>query len=590
MIQSKLFSNPNYRKVVIILLIAFLAVSIVALRQIGLRLRAAPGIPTLSFSTNPSTLQEGQNFDLMLQVNPNNASFYAFELYANYDPNQVEFQNPTNLGQNITSSFILIKSEVDTSTNTITVVGTKTGSAFSGSTNMELARVKMRVISGASGSVDFNWSGITKLGSNINKELIDGSFQIGGGGGIVPTGGVPGGPDFNLDIPSITVPGGTSVAARGEAIDVQVFLKTDTQQVKSVDFVLPYDDSILTFQDDSGDLSQNIEIDPDSGFNTQFVIKKVDTNQKKIFLALVTSLAGQDPVPINSSSDILIATVKFAVRPDAPDGVVELVPDTASTIYNMQTQNVITCVGGYRFVVGAGGGTTPPDIIPSSYPTIPQVVTYTPIPSLPPGGVTNTPYPTNPPWVYNTPFPTYPPIGGGKTIGLDISLILQGILTRPNQFNTIPVKVTVQSLFAQAILTATANFSVDNNGIWTGQVTFNNLPESDDYAVYIKGPKHLQKRICESATSEVFPGNYSCTGGLITLQAGSNSLDFSGVVQLAGDLPSQDGLVNSYDISLVRNNLGNTDPSVLSMADLNFDGIVDSQDYSLVIASVAFRS
>ena len=62
---------------------------------------------------------------------------------------------------------------------------------------------------------------------------------------------------------------------------------------------------------------------------------------------------------------------------------------------------------------------------------------------------------------------------------------------------------------------------------------------------------------------------------------------------MVGDLPQQDGLVNSYDISLVRNNIGvagSQHPAVLALADLNLDGIVDSQDYSLVIAALSIRS
>ena len=62
---------------------------------------------------------------------------------------------------------------------------------------------------------------------------------------------------------------------------------------------------------------------------------------------------------------------------------------------------------------------------------------------------------------------------------------------------------------------------------------------------------------------------------------------------MVGDLPQQDGVVNSYDISLARNNIGvagSYDPAVLALADLNLDGIVDSQDYSLVIAALSIRA
>ena len=67
-------------------------------------------------------------------------------------------------------------------------------------------------------------------------------------------------------------------------------------------------------------------------------------------------------------------------------------------------------------------------------------------------------------------------------------------------------------------------------------------------------------------------------------------MEFTSVHLLAGDLPIQDGLVNSYDIALIKNNLGKTDQALLAQADVNFDGIIDSQDYSIVIGALAIRS
>ena len=55
---------------------------------------------------------------------------------------------------------------------------------------------------------------------------------------------------------------------------------------------------------------------------------------------------------------------------------------------------------------------------------------------------------------------------------------------------------------------------------------------------------------------------------------------------LAGDLEPQDGTVNSYDTALIYNNLGKQDSSTLQSADVNLDGVVDSQDYSLVLTTL----
>ena len=58
---------------------------------------------------------------------------------------------------------------------------------------------------------------------------------------------------------------------------------------------------------------------------------------------------------------------------------------------------------------------------------------------------------------------------------------------------------------------------------------------------------------------------------------------------LAGDLEPQDGTVNSYDTALIYNNLGKQDSSTLQSADVNLDGVVDSQDYSLVLTNSVDR-
>ena len=55
---------------------------------------------------------------------------------------------------------------------------------------------------------------------------------------------------------------------------------------------------------------------------------------------------------------------------------------------------------------------------------------------------------------------------------------------------------------------------------------------------------------------------------------------------LSGDLPEngeQNGVIDSYDISFIRNNLGKTEESVVNICDINLDNICDTQDYSLLI-------
>jgi len=186
-----------------------------------------------------------------------------------------------------------------------------------------------------------------------------------------------------------------------------------------------------------------------------------------------------------------------------------------------------------------------------------------------------------------TPTPT-----GGSTenISLNLKLKFQGITKKPN-IDTMSVKVKLGGLFPTTDY-QTATFTSDDKGVWSGTVSFDAVSGPPAYNVYVKGPKHLQKKICNSVPTEsaAGAGTYRCTNGNITLVAGSNNLDFSGITLLVGDLPDQDGATNSYDISLVRNNLNKTDAETLRLADLNLDGKVDTQDYSLVIAALSVRS
>jgi len=121
-----------------------------------------------------------------------------------------------------------------------------------------------------------------------------------------------------------------------------------------------------------------------------------------------------------------------------------------------------------------------------------------------------------------------------------------------------------------------------------------NLIANNHYKLLVKGPKHIQKRICENNPTEDIPGSYpglgGCPQGAITIAAGENYLGFSNIVLLSGDLPEQNGVVNSGDVSLVMINLGKNDVAALEQADLNLDGAVNGQDYSLVMEALGVRS
>lgn len=187
--------------------------------------------------------------------------------------------------------------------------------------------------------------------------------------------------------------------------------------------------------------------------------------------------------------------------------------------------------------------------------------------------------------------------GTGETasVTLNLTLSFQGIKQAPaSGENFMDVLVTLAGGPQGQSIASTGTFAANSSGKWTGQVSFDGVATGGGYRVMVKGPKHIQKKICDAAPSETSPGTYHCGDGDITINTGANIFDFSGAKLLVGDLPQQDGIIDSYDIALIRNSFCTTDnpnvctsSNILSKADLNLDGIIDTQDYSSLISSLS---
>jgi hypothetical protein len=187
------------------------------------------------------------------------------------------------------------------------------------------------------------------------------------------------------------------------------------------------------------------------------------------------------------------------------------------------------------------------------------------------------------------------PATGGVTgdVKLNLKLKFQGIGAKPTTPGLDTMNVRVK-LFDETTSTQTeyqtASFVSDANGIWSGEVTFANLNLAHKFAVITKGPLHLAKKICVTTPTETQGGTYHCSAGQINLIAGDNNLDFSGILQLGGDLPEQDGSVTAADISLIRNSLVNVSDEIKPKCDINRDNRCDTQDYSLVIGALSIKN
>lgn len=211
--------------------------------------------------------------------------------------------------------------------------------------------------------------------------------------------------------------------------------------------------------------------------------------------------------------------------------------------------------------------------------------TPTPTPTIVSNSPTPTPTPTG---ASSSPTPT--PTGSAGNINLNLKLKFQGINQLPaTGQNSMLVKAIVYKEGDENPHNGNGTFIADANGIWTGTINVNFATVADKYRILIKGAQHIQKKICIDTPTEAKPGSYNCATGNITLVNGDNNLNFSGIMLLVGDL-DQNGIVDSVDFALVKNNLGKHDASTLTKADLNRDGIVNTQDFSLILAALAIRT
>lgn len=189
----------------------------------------------------------------------------------------------------------------------------------------------------------------------------------------------------------------------------------------------------------------------------------------------------------------------------------------------------------------------------------------------------------------NKPSDDAPLLTGNVSARLIFKTRFQGIVGEPvGSRGPMMVKMTLYGSSGGS-KTTNIQFQPGAGGIWTSETTESNLSDLEKFSISLKGPKHLLKNICESDPSEKTGGTYRCNDKKITLIQGDNNLDFSRIILLAGDIPVQNGIIDSVDVTYILRNLGSTGAEQLQKADLNLDGIVDTQDYSMIIGSLGFK-
>lgn len=190
------------------------------------------------------------------------------------------------------------------------------------------------------------------------------------------------------------------------------------------------------------------------------------------------------------------------------------------------------------------------------------------------------------------PTPTPLPNDPGN-VTLDLKLSYQGIITLPKTKTQLKMKVKIVDAANKEKEKDTSIFTADSNGIWSGKVTFEDVDLSQKYYILIKGPMHVQKKICSADAADPNPGYYSCQFSNITLTSGVNIFDFSKVKMLVGDL-DQNRVVNREDtgplLSALLLDLDQRKSStILEKFDLNLDGIVEPKDWGLMLEALKIK-
>lgn len=239
-----------------------------------------------------------------------------------------------------------------------------------------------------------------------------------------------------------------------------------------------------------------------------------------------------------------------------------------------------TTNGSYDFTTG---GANPTPTTGVSVPT----VTTNPVPTAtnaPAPTVTTAPNPT--PTVTTVPAPTATTAPPANRVILNFSVKFQGV-ARNAGVKQVLVRVK-NGTFEESI--PNVNVTADDTGLYSGRVTLATTAPGTGYAVFIKGPMHLAKKFCANNQTRRCVGN-----GLLAFVLGENTFDFSRVVLEAGDLPDpnngnlQDGVANSVDYSLARNRWLSTASADLTIADVNYDGIVEITDSTLIRQTIETR-
>ncbi len=356
------------------------------------------------------------------------------------------------------------------------------------------------------------------------------------------------------DVAAVAMEPATKEVAKNTDFNLGIRLNTNdsTKKISAVDLLLQFDANNANLLDYVAQSTTFLSV-PESYF-TEVVTDEVRTagNAKQVRVVLVAKKSAPQLV-----SNLLL-NVKFKSK--GTDG----------------TTNV-TLVKASSAIVGTTGADTQSDhqfqINDSAASSEVKIGTGGTTPTLTPN-VTNTPAPTLPP---NTP-----------RVGLKVRL--QGVTSLAKD-TQIPVRIKVVTTAGQEIKVFNGvDLNAAGTNIFTGEAGLVGVAPGNNYRILIKGPKHLQKKFCHLAPDVNDGSTYNCSGTTaITLNAGANPSDYSNIPLLVGDLPPQDGVLNAKDAATMRKCLQQSSQECIDAADLNYDGVVNATDFSLLLQSMQLK-
>jgi hypothetical protein len=170
-----------------------------------------------------------------------------------------------------------------------------------------------------------------------------------------------------------------------------------------------------------------------------------------------------------------------------------------------------------------------------------------------------------------------------EDVAIDIQTQMQGIQSGLNVVMPLHLTAIDSTGTRYGTLLEMTN---DVSGIWSGKTTLP-LVEGSSYKFLLQSNRHMSTPVCDEQPQEEELGTYECPETAALEVTGSTlTLDASGILMLSGDLPEQDNIIDALDVTRIRSLLGRTDGEALYSADVNYDGIVDTQDHGLVITSL----